>query len=200
VDSPALPEIPVISDFVPGLGTSGWNGIAAPKTTPPEVIEKLNKEINAILGDAKMKGRIADFGGTVLSGSPADFGKFMAEEAEKWGKVIKFASIKPESDRSVSADIPQFPFRKPITAAPHRIFSTRDPIGVSQRRTSLWRSAAARSHQAASTVGCHKIPARRGTRFLRALNGIRSRTHFAKGDDHARPLLRLDVNGRHCRC
>jgi hypothetical protein len=95
VDSPALPEIPVISDFVPGLGTSGWNGIVAPKTTPPEVIEKLNKEINAILGDAKMKGRIADFGGTVLSGSPADFGKFMAEEAEKWGKVIKFASIKP---------------------------------------------------------------------------------------------------------
>ena len=96
MDSPALPEIPVISDFVPGLGTSGWNGIVAPKTTPPEVIEKLNKEINAILGDAKMKGRIADFGGTVLSGPPADFGKFMAEEAEKWGKVIKFASIKPE--------------------------------------------------------------------------------------------------------
>ena len=74
---------------------SGWNGVGAPKNTPAEIIEKLNKEINAGLADTKMKGRIADLGAAVLPGSPADFGKLIVEETEKWAKVIKFAHIQP---------------------------------------------------------------------------------------------------------
>jgi tripartite-type tricarboxylate transporter receptor subunit TctC len=94
--SEELPEIPTVSDFVPGYDASGWYGIGAPRHTPGEVIGKLNKEINAGLADPKMKARLADLGGTVLAGSPADFGKLIAEETEKWGKVIRAANIKPE--------------------------------------------------------------------------------------------------------
>ena len=92
----ALPDLPTVSDFVPGYETSSWSGIGAPKNTPMEIIEKLNKEINAALADPKIKARLADLGGTVLPGSPAEFGKLIADEIEKWGKVIKFAEIKPE--------------------------------------------------------------------------------------------------------
>jgi tripartite-type tricarboxylate transporter receptor subunit TctC len=94
--SEALPEIPTVGDFVPGYEASGWYGIGAPRNTPPEIIEKLNKEINAALADPKLKGRLADLGGTVLPGSPADFGKLIADETEKWGKVIRAANIKAE--------------------------------------------------------------------------------------------------------
>ena len=73
-----------------------WFGVGAPKNTPAEIIDKLNKEINAGLADPKMKARLADLGGTVLAGSPADFGKLIAEETEKWGKVIRAANIRPE--------------------------------------------------------------------------------------------------------
>ena len=82
--------------FVPGYEASAWFGIGAPKNTPAEIIDKLNKEINAGLADPKMKARLADLGGTVLAGSPADFGKLIADETEKWGKVIRAANIKPE--------------------------------------------------------------------------------------------------------
>ena len=88
--------IPTVGEFVPGYEASEWFGIGAPKATPAEIIEKLNREINAALADPKIKARLADLGGTVLAGSPADFGKLIAEETEKWGKVIKFADIKPE--------------------------------------------------------------------------------------------------------
>jgi tripartite-type tricarboxylate transporter receptor subunit TctC len=85
-----------VSDFVPGYEASSWSGIGVPRNTPADIIDKLNKEINAALADARMKTRLADLGGTVLPGSPADFGKFIADETEKWGKVIRAANIKPE--------------------------------------------------------------------------------------------------------
>jgi tripartite-type tricarboxylate transporter receptor subunit TctC len=94
--SDAFPEIPTIGDFVPGYESSAWLGLGAPKKTPAEIINKLNREINAALADPKIKARLADLGGMVLSGSPADFGKFIAAETEKWGKVIRAANIKPE--------------------------------------------------------------------------------------------------------
>ena len=94
--SEALPDIPTVGEFVPGYEASAWYGVGAPKNTPAEIIDKLNKEINAGLADPKMKARLADLGGTLLPGSPADFGKLIADETEKWAKVIKFANIKPE--------------------------------------------------------------------------------------------------------
>ena len=94
--SELLPDLPTVGDFVPGYETSAWQGIGAPKSTPTEIIEKLNKEINAGLADPKIKARLTDLGGTVLPGSPADFGKLIADETEKWGKVVRAANIKPE--------------------------------------------------------------------------------------------------------
>jgi tripartite-type tricarboxylate transporter receptor subunit TctC len=94
--SDALPDVPTVGEFVPGYEASVWYGIGAPKNTPAEIVDKLNKEINAGLADPNIKARLADLGGTVLAGSPADFGKLIAEETEKWGKVIKFAGIKAD--------------------------------------------------------------------------------------------------------
>jgi tripartite-type tricarboxylate transporter receptor subunit TctC len=94
--SEALPDVPTVSEFVPGYEASFWFGVGAPKGTPVEILDMLNKEINAALADPKMKSRLADLGGTVLPGSPADFGKLIADEAEKWGKVIRAANIKPD--------------------------------------------------------------------------------------------------------
>jgi tripartite-type tricarboxylate transporter receptor subunit TctC len=91
-----LPDLPTVGDFLPGYEASGWQGIGAPKNTPPQIIDKLNQEINAGLADPKLTARLADLGGTVLAGSPADFGKFIADEAEKWGKVIRAANVKAE--------------------------------------------------------------------------------------------------------
>jgi tripartite-type tricarboxylate transporter receptor subunit TctC len=94
--SEALPDIPTIGDFVPGFEASQWVGLGAPKNTRSEIIGKLNTEINAGLVDPKLKARFADLGGTVLPGSAADFGKLIADDTEKWGKVIKFSGAKPE--------------------------------------------------------------------------------------------------------
>ena len=91
-----LPELPTVGDFVPGYEISGWYGLVAPKNTRTEIIDRLNKEVNAALVDSKMKQRLADMGGTVLGGSPADFGKLIADETEKWGKVVRAANIKAE--------------------------------------------------------------------------------------------------------
>ena len=91
-----LPDIPTMSDFVPGLEANDWTGLGAPKNTPAEIVEKLNKEINAGLLDPQLKLRIADLGGAVLGGSPAKFGGFVAEETEKWAKVIRAVNIKAE--------------------------------------------------------------------------------------------------------
>ena len=93
--SEALPDVPTVADFVPGYEASAFFGIAAPRTTPPEIIERLNREIDAILADPKAKARFAGMGGTVLPGPPATFGKLLADETEKWAKVVKFAAIKP---------------------------------------------------------------------------------------------------------
>jgi tripartite-type tricarboxylate transporter receptor subunit TctC len=93
--SEALPDLPPVGDFVPGYEASTWQGLGAPGNTPAEIVDKLNKEINAALSDPKIKARLADLGGTVLSGSPADFGRLIADETEKWGKVIRAANIKP---------------------------------------------------------------------------------------------------------
>jgi len=94
--SEALPDVPSVGDFVPGYEVSTWAGIGAPKGTPPEVIDRLNREINAGLNSPRIKARYADLGATPFAGSPADFGKFMAEDTEKWAKVIKFANIRAE--------------------------------------------------------------------------------------------------------
>jgi tripartite-type tricarboxylate transporter receptor subunit TctC len=91
-----LPDVPTVGEFVPGYEASSWNGIGAPKGTPVEIIDKLNKEINAALGDPKMKARLADLGGTPLLGSPADFGKLIADETEKWAKVVKLSGAKAD--------------------------------------------------------------------------------------------------------
>jgi tripartite-type tricarboxylate transporter receptor subunit TctC len=91
-----LPDIASVCDFVPGYESSTWFGIGAPKNTPAEVIDKLNNEINAGLSDPRFKARLADLGAAILSGSPADFGKLITDETEKWGKVIRTANIKPD--------------------------------------------------------------------------------------------------------
>ena len=94
--SEALADVPTVAEFLPGFEASSWFGVGAPKATPAEIVDKLNKEVNAALDDPKMKARLADLGGTVLPGSPADFGKLIADETEKWGKVIRAANIKAE--------------------------------------------------------------------------------------------------------
>jgi len=94
--SELLPEVPALADFVPGYESSAWYGVGAPRNTPPEIIDRLNKEINAILAEPKVKARIADMGATLVAGSPADFGKLVADETEKWGKVVRFAGVKAE--------------------------------------------------------------------------------------------------------
>ena len=92
----ALPNVPTVGDFLPGYEVSAWQGVGAPRNTPAEIIAKLNNEINTGLDDPKLKVRLADLGGTVIAGSPADFGKLIADESEKWGKVIRAGNIKPE--------------------------------------------------------------------------------------------------------
>jgi len=94
--SEILPGVPTVSEFLPGFVASNWFGVVAPKNTPPEIIEKLNREMNAALAEPDIKARLADFGVAPLAGSPADFGKFIAAEAEKWSKVIRAANIKVE--------------------------------------------------------------------------------------------------------
>ena len=91
-----LPDIPPIGDFVPGFAVTGWLGIGAPKGTPAEIVERLNREVNAALADPVVKARMADLGSEPLSGSVADFAKLVAEETEKWANVVKFAGIKTE--------------------------------------------------------------------------------------------------------
>ena len=91
-----LPDIPTVGEFVPGYEASGWQGIGAPRNTPPEIIERLHQGVNAALADPNFKARLADLGAIVLAGSPAAFNKLFAEEIEKWRKVIRAANIKPE--------------------------------------------------------------------------------------------------------
>jgi tripartite-type tricarboxylate transporter receptor subunit TctC len=94
--SEALPDIPTLSEFVPGYEASSLYGVGAPRDTPADVLHKLNREVNAALADPKTKARLAEFGGVPIAMTPADFGKLIAEEAEKWGKVVKFAGMKAE--------------------------------------------------------------------------------------------------------
>jgi tripartite-type tricarboxylate transporter receptor subunit TctC len=94
--SAALPDLPTVRNFVPAYEASAWLGVGAPRNTPADIVEKLNKEINAGLSDPKMKARLADLGGTVLMGSPADFGKLIVDETEKWAKVVKLSGAKPD--------------------------------------------------------------------------------------------------------
>src|SRR5262249_2780771 len=94
--SEALPDIPTVGDFVPGYEASTFHGIGAPRNTPPELIDKLNKEINAGLADPAIKARIAELGSVPMRMTPADFGKLIAEEREKWGKVVTSAGVKAD--------------------------------------------------------------------------------------------------------
>jgi tripartite-type tricarboxylate transporter receptor subunit TctC len=91
-----LPDVPTVGEFLPGYEARGWYGVVVPKATPVEIVGKLNQEINAALADPNMKKRLTELGVAVFAGSPADFGKFIADETEKWGKVVKFAGIKAE--------------------------------------------------------------------------------------------------------
>jgi tripartite-type tricarboxylate transporter receptor subunit TctC len=92
----ALPDIPTVSESVPGYEASTFFGIGAPRSTPGEIVDKLNREINAALADPQVKARITDAGGTLLPGSPAAFSKLIADETEKWAKVVKFSGAKPD--------------------------------------------------------------------------------------------------------
>jgi tripartite-type tricarboxylate transporter receptor subunit TctC len=94
--SELLPGLPTLSEFVPGYEASQWYGLGAPRSTPPEIICGLNGEINASLVDPRMKARLADLGGIIVRAAPADFGKLIADETEKWGNVIRVAGIKAE--------------------------------------------------------------------------------------------------------
>ena len=91
-----LPDVPAITEFLPGYEASGWYGISAPKDTPPEIVDKLNQEINASMADPKTKERLAELGCLVSPGTPADYAKFVADNTEKWGKVVRAAGIKPQ--------------------------------------------------------------------------------------------------------
>jgi tripartite-type tricarboxylate transporter receptor subunit TctC len=91
-----LPALPTVGDFVPGYQASQWYGLAAPKSTPADIVERLNKEVNAALVDPKMKARLADIGGEPLPGTPAEFAKLIADETEMWAKVVKSAGLRPE--------------------------------------------------------------------------------------------------------
>jgi tripartite-type tricarboxylate transporter receptor subunit TctC len=94
--SEVLPDLPTVADVLPGYEASAWYGVGVPKNTPAEIIDRINKEINAILADPKSKARLADLGASLLPGSPADFGKVVADETEKWGKVVEFSGAKPD--------------------------------------------------------------------------------------------------------
>lgn len=91
-----LPDVPAVGEFVPGYEASAWYGLGAPRGTPATIVDRLNRETNAALADPMIKARLADFGGTILAGSPADFGRFIAAETEKWSKVVTFAGLKPD--------------------------------------------------------------------------------------------------------
>jgi tripartite-type tricarboxylate transporter receptor subunit TctC len=92
----ALPDVPTVGDFVPGYEASTWYGIGVPKGTPAEIVDRLNRKVNAALSDPNIKARFADLGSTVIPGSPADFGKLIADDTEKWAKVVKFAGVKAD--------------------------------------------------------------------------------------------------------
>jgi tripartite-type tricarboxylate transporter receptor subunit TctC len=92
--SEALPDVPTVADFVPSYEAISWFGVGAPKNTPAEIVEQLNKAVNSCLADPKLKARFAELGATVFPGSPANFGRFIAEETEKWSKVVKFSGAK----------------------------------------------------------------------------------------------------------
>ena len=91
-----LPDVPAVAETVPGYAVTGWLGIGAPKGTPPEIVDRLNMEVNTVLADPAVLERLASLGSEAFTGSPADFGKFLAEETEKWAKVVKFADLKVE--------------------------------------------------------------------------------------------------------
>ena len=94
--SPTLPDVPALKETLPGFEASSWYGIGAPKSTPAEIVTRLNAEINAAVNEPKLKARLLDLGGIVITGSPSDFGKLIADETEKWAKVIKFSGAKAE--------------------------------------------------------------------------------------------------------
>jgi tripartite-type tricarboxylate transporter receptor subunit TctC len=94
--SDVLPDLPTVGEYVPGYVATGWFGVCAPRKTPAEIVDRLNQEINAGLADAKIKARFAELGATVFGGSPSDFAKHIADETEKWGKVVRTANLRAD--------------------------------------------------------------------------------------------------------
>jgi len=94
--TPTLPQVPTIAEFVPGYEASQWYGLGAPRATPADVIERLNRETNAVIADPKMQARLAELGASVVAGTPAEFGKLIVEETAKWAKVVKISGAKPD--------------------------------------------------------------------------------------------------------
>ncbi|HEY0723008.1 MAG TPA: tripartite tricarboxylate transporter substrate-binding protein, partial [Pyrinomonadaceae bacterium] len=96
VRSEVLPDLPLVADFLPGYEASAWYGLGVPRNTPDEAIDKINKGMNAVLADPKSQARFAELGASLLPGSPADFSRLVADETEKWGKVVRFSGAKPD--------------------------------------------------------------------------------------------------------
>jgi Tripartite tricarboxylate transporter family receptor len=130
--SEALPDVPTLSDFLPGYEASFWGGFCAPNSTPAETVDKLNKEINTALADPKMKARIADLGATVLPGSPAAFGKLIADETEKWGKVIRAANINLSRRGRIRPSTPCELARSRLAERPSYRPIRRKPVAISR--------------------------------------------------------------------
>ena len=170
--SEALPDIPTVGEFVPGYEASALFGVGAPKNTPAEIIDKLNKEINAGLADPKMKARLADLGGTVLAGSPADFGKLIADETEKWAKVIRFAGIKAGVITSRSREIFRNSRSANLPRTGRSILS--DTTGRLTHRSALpWYRFNPREYR---ILGSINVP----TEVTLSRKGAKSRTHGRK--------------------
>ena len=154
-----LPDVPTVGDVLPGYEASSWTGIAAPRNTPVDIIDKLNKAINAGLADAKITERLADLGGLPMPMTPAEFGKFIVDETEKWGKVIKRGQYQAGLRPLVPPNIPYVPFRKSprrtyfVASPPSTMMVSTSPAPLARRNA----AAASYSFEVKQATPCSKV-------------------------------------------